>query len=207
MACLRSRLSFLLIAAMTILASVNGQGLCSPYRRKLAFSFFNRNKFDIVFIQETHFTSEMEIQVQSEWEGDVFFTHGTNSARSVEILFSSRLEYNVIQTRRDNEGRILNILLNMEEHTMNIVNAYAPSSDTERRTFFSDLEQFLSQDYDNIIGGHFNCIMDVRQDKLGGNIGARQSASTILRTLNARYNLIDVWRNCHQGQRNYTWTG
>ena len=49
--------------------------------------------------------------------------------------------------------------------------------------------------------------MDVRQDKSGGNIGARQSVSTILRTLNARYNLIDVWRDCHQGQRNYTWTG
>ena len=207
MACLRSTLYYLLIAAMTILASVNGQGLRSPDRRKLAFSFFNRNKFDIVFIQETHFTSEMEIQVQREWEGDVFFTHGTNSARGVAILFSSRLEYNVIQTRRDNEGRILNILLNMEEHTMNIVNAYAPSSDTERRTFFSDLEKFLSRDYDNIIGGDFNCIMDVRQDKLGGNIGARQSASTILRTLNARYNLIDIWRDCHQGQRNYTWTG
>ena len=128
----------------------------------------------------------MEIQVQRKWEGDVFFTHGTNSARAVAILFSSRLEYNVIQTRRENEGRILNILLNMEEHTTNIVNAYALSSDTERRTFFSDLEQFLSRDYDNIIGGDFNCSMDVRQDKLGGNIGAIQSASTVLRTLNVK---------------------
>ena len=63
MACVRPTLLFLLIAAMTILASVNGQGLHSPDRRKLAFSFFNRNKFDIVFIQETYFTSEMEIQV------------------------------------------------------------------------------------------------------------------------------------------------
>ena len=90
---------------------------------------------------------------------------------------------------------------------MNIVNAYAPSSDTERRTFFSDLEQFLLRDYDNIIGGVFNCSMDVRQDKLGGNVGARKSVSTVLRTLNVRFYLIDVWRDCHQGQRNYTWTG
>ena len=149
----------------------------------------------------------MEIQVQREWEGDVFFTHGTNSARVAAILFSSRREYNVIQTRRDDEGRILNILLKMEENKINILNAYAPYSDTERRTFFSDMEQILSQDHDNIIGGHFNCIMDVRQDILGGNIGARQSASTFLRTLNARYNLIHVWRDCHQGQHNYTWSG
>ena len=94
---------------MTILASVNGKSLHSPDRRKLAFSFFNRNKFDTVYKQETHFTSKMDLQIQCEWEG-------------VAVLFSSRLEYNVIQVRRDNEGRILNILLNMDEHTMNFVN-------------------------------------------------------------------------------------
>ena len=107
---------------MTILASVNGQGLHSPDRRKLAFSFFNRNRFDIVYIQETHFTSEMDLQIQHEWEGDAFFTHETNLVQGVAILFSSRLEYNAIQARRDNEGHILNILLNMDEHTMNFVN-------------------------------------------------------------------------------------
>ena len=207
MACLRPTLLFLLIVAMTILASINGQGLRSPDRRKLAFSYFNRNKFDIVFVQETHFTSEMEHQIQREWEGDVFFTHGTSSARGVAILFSSRLEYNVIQTRRDNEGRILNMLLNMDEHTLNFVNVYAPSTDTERRIFFSDLEQFLSQDYANIIGGDFNCILDIRQDKFGGNRDARQSASGFLRAINARYDLIDVWRDCNKYQRNYTWSG
>ena len=207
MACLRSTLSFLFVTAMTILASVNGQGPRSPDRRKLAFSFFNRNKFDIVLIQETHFTSEMEIQVQREWEGDVFFTHGTNSARGVATLISSRLEYKVMQTRRDDEGRILNLLLNMEEHTVNIVNVYAPSSDTERRTFFSGLERYLSRDHDNIIGGDFNCIMDIRKDKFGGNRNARQSASSFLHTRNARYNLIVAWRDSHKAQRNYTWTG
>lgn len=190
MAYLHSTLCFLLIAAMTILASVNGQGLRSPNRRKLTFSFFNMNKFDIVFIQETRFTSEMEHQIQRELDGDAFFIHGTNSARGVAIMFSSRREYKVIQTRRDKEGRILNILLNMDEHSMNIVKVYVPSSDTERRTFFSDLEQSLSRDYANIIGGDFNCTLDTRQDKFGGYREARQSASSFLRAINGRY---DLW--------------
>ena len=207
MACLHSIFLLPLIVLMIILASVNCQGIRSPDRRKLAFSFFKRNRFDIILLQETHFTADMEIQVKREWEGDVCFTHGTNSARGVAILISSRLDHNIIQTRRDNEGRILNILLQMEEHAINIVNVYAPSTDTDRRIFFSDLGLFLSHDYYNVIGGDFNCIMDIRQDKLGGNRDARQSASGFLHTINARYNLTDVWRERHKGERDYTWTG
>ena len=131
--------SFLLLflsALMTILASVNGQGLRSPERRKTAFSFFNRSRFDIVLLQETHWTIDMETQVKREWQGDVFCTNGTNSARSVAVLISSHLECNVKETRSDNEGRVLNVLLGLDEHTINIVNVYAPNTDTQQRFFF-----------------------------------------------------------------------
>ena len=49
--------------------------------------------------------------------------------------------------------------------------------------------------------------MDKRQDKLGGNKDARQSASGFSRAINARYDLIDVWRDCNKYQCNYTWSG
>ena len=92
-----------LTASMTILASVNGQGLRSADRRNAAFSFFNRSRFDIILLQETHWTVEMETQIKREWQGDVFFTHGTNSARGVAVLINSRLECSVKGTRSDNE--------------------------------------------------------------------------------------------------------
>ena len=95
------------------------------------------------------------------------------------MLISSRLDYNVRQIRSDSDGRVVNILLDVEDETINLVNVYAPSSDFQRRIFFSDLEGF-------------NCIADARLDKLSGNPNARQSAVSVLTALNSQHNLIDI---------------
>ena len=77
---------FFLILFMTILASVNCNGLRCSDKRKLAFSLFKRNRFDIIFLQETHWSSDLDMQIKREWEGDAFLAHGTHSARDVAIL-------------------------------------------------------------------------------------------------------------------------
>ena len=198
---------FSLILLMTILASINCNGLRCPDKRKMAFSFFKRKRFDIIFLQETHWTVDLDMQIKREWEGDAFFAHGTNSSRGVAILIASRLDYNEKQIRRDNEGRVLNMLLEIDDRTLNLINVYSPSKDSQRRAFFSDLNRFLSDSNDNNLGGDFNCIFDSRLDKLGGVPNARQSASVLLNALNTRFSLVDVWRERHKNERNFTWTG
>ena len=93
------------------------------------------------------------MQIKRDWNGEIFASHGTNLSRGVAVLISSRLDYNVRQIRSDSDGRVVNILLDVEDETINLVNVYAPSSDFQRRIFFSDLEGFLSNVYANIIGG------------------------------------------------------
>lgn len=53
---------------------------------------------------------------------EVIFNHETNTASVVAILINPRLGYIVRQIKHDNEGRILNILLQLDDHTFNIVN-------------------------------------------------------------------------------------
>ena len=66
------------------------------------------------------------MQIQREWDGEIIVNHGANTARGVAILLHSRLECSVKQKRCDNEGRTLNIVLELENHTLNIINIYAP---------------------------------------------------------------------------------
>ena len=150
---------------MTILAGINCNGLRCPVKQKMAFSFFKRNRFDIIFLQETHWTVELDMQIKREWEGDAFFAHGTNSSRGVAILIASRLDYNEKQIRRDNDGRVLNMLLEIDNRTLNLINVFVPSKDSQCRAFFSDLNRFLSDSNDNIFGGDFNRIFNSRLDK------------------------------------------
>ena len=82
----------------------------------------------------------MEMQIKHEWNGEAFFNHGTNTARGVAILIHSRLYYTVKQTRSDNEGRILNIVLDLDDHILNITNIYVPQTDSARQTFFFGLD-------------------------------------------------------------------
>ena len=137
----------------------------------------------------------------------LFFAHGTNSSRGVAILITSRLGYNKKLIRSDNEGRVLNMLLEVDDRTLNLINVYAPSKDSQRRALFSDLNKFFSDSNDNIMGGDFNCIFNSRLDKLGGVPNARHSAALLLNAINTRFSLVDVWRERHKDERNFTWKG
>ena len=62
---------------MAVLIFINSQGLRSRDRRKTTFYSFLRHRLDIILLQETHWTVDMEMQIKREWNGDVIFNHGT----------------------------------------------------------------------------------------------------------------------------------
>ena len=45
--------------------------------------------------------------------------------------------------------------------------------------------------------GDLNRVLDVRLDKQGGDLDARQSAAGVLKTTSARHDLRDMWRERH----------
>ena len=159
---------------MVNLVSLNAQGLRSSDRREVAFQFLNRKKCDIICLQEMHWTSDLEMIIKRQWKGDIYFAHGTANARGVSVLIYRRLYRIVKQVQSDNEGRIVNILLDIDDHILNIVNVYAPNKDTERGAFFTGLNRFLSSSHENIIADDFNCIFDEKLDKFGDDPNPRQ---------------------------------
>ena len=100
-----------------------------------------------------------------------------------------------------------NITITIDGQHLNIINIYAPSTDTDPCSFYSSLEPFLSTTHYNIIGGDFNSISDPQLDKFGGNPEPRQSAVKILHTVVTQYDLIDIWRDKNPHKHDYTWTG
>ncbi len=70
---------------------------------------------------------------------------------------------------KDTVGRVLIILAEIQCHTIILVNIYAPNGDDPQ--FFVDLEAKVRQagDYNTIIGGDFNLIMDSTLDR--SNVG------------------------------------
>ena len=146
--------------------------------------------------------------IKRQWKGDIYFAHGTANARGVSVLIHPRLNQIVKQVRSDNEGRIVNILLDIDDHILNIVNVYAPNNDSERGAFLIDLNRFLSSSHENnnADNGDFNCIFDAKLDKFGGDSNSIHLAVFYLNALIARFALCDIWRRRHNDERNFTWT-
>ena len=198
---------FLLATIMFILASINAQGLRSADRRGSAFSFFKRKHFDIILVQETHWTDDIRQDIERDWGGEIVISCGDNHSRGVAILFRPHLDYTIGHRHTDNNGRIATTIFTIDETTFNLIAIYAPRTDAERVTFFSELAPLFSPTHPNILGGDFNCISNAKMDKRGGNPLARQAAISTLGTSIVNHNLVDIWRTQHPHTHAYTWTG
>ena len=188
------------------LISINTQGLRNVNRRQTVFNLIKKQKYDI-FLQETHWTDDIKNDISREWGGNIIFNNFDYNARGVAILFLPTFDFKICDSTCDPHGRTIRTLIEHADRKFNLVNIYAPRTDTERRVYFHTISAFLSSTEENILGGDFNCISNDKLDKSGGNPTARQTATTILHTITQQHNLTDIWRDRNRDIRKFTWTG
>ena len=189
------------------LISINSQGLRSFNRRQNVFNLIKKHKYDVIFLQETHWTAELQTDILREWEGKILFNNFDSTARGTAILFHPNFIFKHHNNSCDSQGRTQQSLIEHADRKFNLVNIYAPRTDTDRKNYFITIPAYISSTEENILGGDFNCISDKKLDKLGGNPLARQTAMTILNTITLQNNLVDIWRDQHRDVRKFTWTG
>ena len=61
--------------------SLNVRERRSFEKRKALFQWFVQQGADVIFLQETYSTPEVEHIWKSQWKGDMFFGHGTVHSR------------------------------------------------------------------------------------------------------------------------------
>ena len=187
--------------------SINSQGLRNSNRRQTVFNLIKTRKYDVIFLQETHWTDDLNACILREWGGDILFNNFECNARGTAILFSPHFDFHMCNNTCDPHGRTIQTLIEHADRKFNLINVYAPRTNAERRIYFHSISNFISNVDENILGGDFNCISDNKLDKLGGNPSARQTASTILNTITQQNNLTDIWRDRNRGVKKFTWTG
>ena len=66
-----------------------------------------KDKADIIFLQETYSTPEVENTWKSQWRGDLFFCHGSEHSRGVLTLVKEGLDCKFEVCKQDNLGRYI----------------------------------------------------------------------------------------------------
>ena len=180
------------------------RGLTDTVKRKAIFEFY-RNTSEIILLQETHSTPEVEQKWITEWGGRIIFSHGQSNARGVCILFKKDFFCNKNNISRDFEGRVICCELEWPEteHVISLCNIYAPNHDAP--SFYDALSQRLADYTENkIILGDYNLVMDTKMDRASSNYN-HTKARNMLQQMIDEYILSDVWRDRNPTKLGYSW--
>ena len=171
--------------------SINTQALQNVNCRQTDVNLIKQRKYDIISLQETHWTDDLKPDILREWGRNIIFNNFEPNARGAAILFHPNFDYQNHNNMCDSQRRTVQAVTEHGDHKFNLINIYAPRIDAERR-YFTMVQNFISTTETNILGCDFNCITDNRLDKLGGNPNPRQIAATFLHTITQQNNLTDI---------------
>ena len=87
------------------LLSLNVRGIQSFTKRRALFCWLNERKGDIVFLQETYSTKDVESTWKTQWQGKLYFSHGSNHSCGVTILVKDDVDFKLNSIISDDQGR------------------------------------------------------------------------------------------------------
>ena len=116
--------------------SLNARSIRSTEKREALLIWLQKQKMDIIFLQETYNTKEVENNWKRQWKGPMFFAHGSNHSCGVLVLVRDSLEFEMKSIITDDNGRY--ILLNAKVQGSDYIlgNTYTPNKTKEQCNFF-----------------------------------------------------------------------
>ena len=163
-----------------------------------------KDKADIIFLQETYSTPEVENVWKSQWRGELFFSHGSEHSRGVLTLVKEGLDCQLKVCKQDELGRYV-----VQGQPFIFANIYAPNKVNEQCVFYDEIRNELAEveadaDHRIIIGSDFNVILDPDLDGSGGKPKLKESCKKI-ENLCSSFDLIDIWRIRNPGTKRFSW--
>ena len=68
-------------------------------KRKSIFTWIEKQKSDITFLQETYSTPEILTDWKFQWRGEMIYSHGSNHSRVVLVLINEQLQFELKKHR------------------------------------------------------------------------------------------------------------
>ena len=186
--------------------SVNCRGMASKQKRLDLFKKWKEEKYDIIMLQDTHWTNETIMQIKEEWAcKQVSSTYKSNS-RGTSILFNDTLDFSIGRISKDTMGNyvILEIII-PDNISIVIGSIYGPNDDNPE--FYCNIAKTISE-YENpniLIGGDWNSTRNFKLDNNNYLSQNNMKATKAIDKMCEKFNLKDVWRLKNPDKKIFTW--
>jgi len=183
--------------------TLNAKGLRNSVKRKKLFCW--AKMFDIIALQETFFTEELESSLIRDWPGYSKHSFSTSKhSKGVSILINNSLALDDIVTFCDCDGRMIMIDFKYQNSTFTVINVYAPTDPAERKVFLEYVNNLIQHSINNssyfILCGDFNTVHRT-EDRMSGNLD--QTSTQFVNLINSN-NLIDLWLANNEGKQQFS---
>ena len=164
--------------------SLNVRGIRSTTKSKALFTWLDERKYDIIFLQETYSTLDVENIWKMQWQGKLQFAHGSNHSCGVMILVRSDLDFGIKSVNFDGEGRSIIMEADVQGSLFLFVNICAPNKVQDQCQFFDNYlnkkieDIVVNKEHRIILGGDFNVTFDSDLDCSGGKPFKKDSNTT-----------------------------
>ena len=186
--------------------SMNVRGMRDKRKRQKLFKWIAIHKYDIICIQESHSSPDIEVLWKTEFGGDIVFAHGQTNACGVMILFKSDLVKQIHDVMLNNNGRFIVMDITVREKRLTLTNLYGPNSDDKDffATIYGKIENYSNDN--RLIMGDFNHILNPILDKQGGrpdhaNVKAREVTLNYLE----EFEMVDIFRKLNPNVKQFSY--
>ena len=152
---------------------LNVQGLRDKLKRARLKEYLSQQKADIAFLQETHFSSDMQSVLKDEFQDwTIYNSYGDSKSKGCAILIKKQFQCQVINTHSSDAGRYIFMDIECENNTYSLLNIYAPNDKKCRNAFFTQISTLLLEHSEGVklIGGDFNETLNNHIDRTSRSI-------------------------------------
>lgn len=176
----------------------------NPVKRSKVLTKLKKEKAQVLFLQETHLPQQEHEKLKRFGFRKTFYSsYRTKQKRGVAILIPNSVQFELLKEVRDKEGRFVLIKGKLENTMVTMINVYAPPEST--KCFFKNLFDTIAIETEGILicGGDYNVVMNHNLDTTSSK-NSKKHLTKSINTLVQEMGLIDVWREFHPLERDYT---
>jgi exonuclease III len=184
--------------------SMNVQGLGDSQKRKDVLNYLKGKKYNVYFLQDTHFTNKEVNFIRSQWGYECYFSNYNSQSRGVAIFINNNFDFKFKSLETDQNGNLLIIHACISNIDITLICIYGPNRDDP--IFYNNIkEKILQLENPCIMVGDFNMVLNPNMDYFNYlNINNPKAREVVLDMI-IECNLIDCWREQFLEKRQYTW--
>lgn len=187
------------------LYSVNIRGLAQHRRGEQALTDLFLSRYNVIFIQETHIYSDIQInRLNKAWKGQTFWDLGKVKSCGVAVLIKENFPLKIVNVQKSDIGRFIVIDGVLGDRRIRLINVYFPNTDKQRVDLIQKLKNITPSNDALIIGDDFNFVEVPNCDKSKGRMRSGAATRTAFAPFKNQNNLVDIFRIFYPNSKEYT---